>query len=66
MDTYKKSTYSKPRAAFHNVQRRILKLPWRSSASAIYTLNGIQSTEILIRKRIVGFIDKARISTIQL
>ena len=57
---YKKSTHSKLRVAFNNVHRRILKLP-PSSASTMYAVNHIDSFEVLIRKRVVGFIDRFKV-----
>ena len=59
---YKKSTHSKLRVAFNNVYRRILKLPPRSSASTMYAVNHIDSFEILVRKRVVGFTERLKIS----
>ena len=57
---YKKSTHSKLRVAFNNVYRRILKLPPRSSASTMYTVNHIDSFEVLVRKRVAGFIERLK------
>ena len=54
---YKKSTHSKLKVAFNNVYRRTLKLPQRSSASTMYTVNLIDSFEVLVRKRVAGFIE---------
>ena len=54
--------HSKLRVAFNNVHRRILKLPPRSSASTMYAVNHIDSFEILIRKRVVGFIERLKVS----
>ena len=59
---YKKSTHSKLRVAFINVYRRILKLPPRSSASTMYAVNHIDSFEILVRKRVVGFTKRLKVS----
>ena len=59
---YKKSTHSKLRVAFNNVHRCILKLPPRSSASTMYAVNHIDSFEILIRKRVVDFIEQLKVS----
>ena len=59
---YKKSTHSKLRVAFNNVYRRILKLPQRSSASTMYAVNHIDSFEILVRKRVVGFTERLKVS----
>ena len=55
---YKKSNYSKLRVAFNNVYRRILKLLSRNSASTIYVVNNIDSLEVLVRKRIFGFMER--------
>ena len=57
---YKKSTHSKLRVAFNNVYRRILKLPSWSSASTMYTVNHIDSFEVLVRKRVAGFIERLK------
>ena len=48
------------RVAFNNVYRRILKLPPRSSASTMYTVNHIDSFEILVRKHVAGFIERLK------
>ena len=55
---YKKSNYSKLRVAFNTVYCRILKLPSRSSASTMYAVNNIDSLEVLVRKRIFGFMER--------
>ena len=52
---YKKSTFNKLRVAFNNAYRRVLGLPWRSSASAMYANFGIQNFEAVIRKSTFGF-----------
>ena len=54
----KKSNYSKLLVAFNNDYRRILKLPSRSSASTMYVVNNIDSLEVLVRKRIFGFMER--------
>ena len=59
---YKKSTHSKLRVAFNNVYGRILKLPFRSSASIMYAVNSIDSLEILVMKRIFVSIERLNIS----
>ena len=59
---YKKSTHSKLSVAFNNVYRRKLKLPPRSSASTMYAVNHIDSFEILVRKRVVGFTKRLKVS----
>ena len=55
---YKQSNYSMLRVAFNNVYRRILKLPSRSSASTMYVANNIDSVDVLVRKRIFGFMER--------
>ena len=59
---YKKSTHIKLRVAFNNVHRRILKLPPKSRASTMYAVNHIDCFEILIRKRVVGSIERLKVS----
>ena len=58
---YKKSTHSKLRVTSNNVYRRIFKLPFWSSASTMYAVTNIDSLEILVRKRIFGFIERLNI-----
>ena len=60
---YKKSTFDKLRVAFNNAYRRVLNLPWRCSASAMYANNSIQNFEAVIRKSTYGFIQRLAIST---
>ena len=59
---YKKSTHSKLRVAFNNVYRRILKLLPKSSASTMYAVNHIDSFKILVRKCVVGFTERLKVS----
>ena len=54
----KKSNYCKLLVAFNNVYRRILKLPSRSSASTMYAVNNIDSLEVVVIKRIFGFMER--------
>ena len=49
MNAYIKSTFNKLRVPFNNAYRRVLGLPWRSSASAMYANFGIQNFEAVIR-----------------
>ena len=49
--------------AFNNAYRRVLSLPWRSSASAMYANFGIQKFEAVIRKSTFGFIQQLVKST---
>ena len=59
---YKKSTHSKLRVAFNNIYRRILKLPSRSNGSTMYAVNHINSFKILVRKLVVGFTERLKVS----
>ena len=59
----KKSTFNKLRVAFNNAYRRVLGLPWRSSASAMYANFGIQNFEAVIRKSTFGFTQRLAKST---
>ena len=59
---YKKSTHIKFRVAFHSVYHRILKLPLKSSSSTMYAVNRIDNFTILIRKRVVGFTERLKVS----
>ena len=58
--TYKKLTHSKLRAAFNNVYSRILKIPPRNSASTMYAVNHADNFELLVRKLVVGFIERLK------
>ena len=60
---YKKSTFNKLRVAFNNAYRRVLGLPWQSSASAMYANFGIQNFEAVIRKSTFGFTQRLAKST---
>ena len=60
---YKKSTFNKLCVAFNNAYRRVLGLPWRSSASAMYANFGIQNFEAVIRKSTFGFTQRLAKST---
>ena len=53
---YKKSTVDKLRVAYNNTYRRVLNLPWRCSASAMYANFNIQNFEAVKRKSTYGFI----------
>ena len=54
----KKSTFRKIRVAFNNVVRKIVGLPKRSSASAMYAQHNICNFETSIRKSIMWFYAK--------
>ena len=53
----------KLRVAFNNAYRRVLNLPWRCSASAMYANFSIQNFEAVIRKSAYGFIQRLVKST---
>ena len=59
---YKKSTHRKLKVSFNNVYRRILRLPPRSSASNMYAVYHIDSFKILVKKRVVGFNERLKVS----
>ena len=63
LHTKKKSTFNKLRVAFNNAYRRVLGLPWRSSASAMYANFGTQNFEAVIRKSTFGFTQRLAKST---
>ena len=48
---------------FNNAYCRVLNLPWRSSASAMYANFGIQNLSAIIRKSTFGFIQRLAKST---
>ena len=50
------------RVAFNNVYRRLLKLQSRSKESTRYVVNNSNSLEVLVRKRIFGFMERLSIS----
>ena len=51
------------RVAFNNAYRRVLNLPWRCSASAMYATFRIQNFGAVIRKSTYGFIQRLHKST---
>ena len=55
---HKKTTYSKLRVAYNNVYRRVLGLPYRSSASTMYTTHNISNMEALLKRSIYSFIER--------
>ena len=48
------------RVAFNNVYRRILEIPSLSGASTMYAVNHIDNFKILVKKRVVGFIERLK------
>ena len=63
MDCIQKSTFDKLRVAFNNAYRRVLNLPWRCSASAMYANFRIQNFEAVTIKPTYGFIQRLNKST---
>ena len=55
---YKKSTFDKLRVDFNNTYRRVLNLPWRCSASAMYVTFIMQNFEAVTTKSTYGFIQR--------
>ena len=49
--------------AFNNVHRRMLNLPWRCSASAMFVNYNLPNLDTVIRRNLLGFIQ--RLSTSQ-
>ena len=52
LNTKKKATFSKLRAAYNNVYRKVFVLKRRSSASEMFVLNNIYNCNGLMRKSI--------------
>ena len=49
---YRKALYKKLTVAFNNVHRRMLNLPWRCSASAMYVNYNLPNFGTVIRRKI--------------
>ena len=60
---YRKASYRKLTVAFNNVHRRMLNLPWRCSASAMYVNYNLLNLDTVIGRNLFGFIQ--RLSTSQ-
>ena len=60
---YKISTFDKLRVAFNNAYHRVLILPWRCNASAMYANFSFQNLEEVIRMSTYGFIQRVAKST---
>ena len=56
------SMWSDYRKAFNNVHRRMLNLPWRCSASAMYVNYNLHNLDTVIRRNLFGFIQRLSIS----
>ena len=59
---YCKASYSKLAVTFNNVHRRMLNLPWRCSASAMYVNYNLPNLDTVIGKNLFGFIQRLSIS----
>ena len=59
---YRKASYKKLTVAFNNVHRRMLNLPWRCSASAMYVNYNLPNLDTVIRRNLFGFIQRLSIS----
>ena len=55
---YRKGSYKKMTVAFNNVHRRLLGLPWRCSASAVYVNYNLPNLDTVIRRNLFGFIQR--------
>ena len=55
---YRKATYRKLTFAFNNIHRRMLGLPWRCSASAMYANYDLPNIDTEIRRSWFGFIQR--------
>ena len=63
MDCIQKSTFDKLRVDFNNAYRRVLNLPWRCSASAMYATFRIQNFKAVTKKSTYGFIQRLNKNT---
>ena len=59
---YRKATYRKLTVAFNNIHRRMLGLPWRCSASAMYAYHDLPNIDTVIRRSLFGFIQRLSVS----
>ena len=55
---YRKATYRKLTVAFNNIHRRMLAIPWRCSASAMYANYDLPNIDTVIRMSLFGFIQR--------
>ena len=63
MDQYHKYSFSKIRAAYNNLYRKIMHVPPRSSASKMFVDNNIPNFEALLRKEVFSFTTRVDVST---
>ena len=59
---YRKATYRKLTVAFNNILRRMLGLPWRCSASAMYANYHLPNNGTVIRRSLFGSIQRLSVS----
>ena len=59
---YRKATYRKLAVAFNNIHRRMLGLPWRCSASAMYANYDLPNIDTVIKRDLFGFIQRLSVS----
>ena len=59
---YLKGIYSKLTVVFNNIHRRMLGLPWRCSASAMYANYDLPDIDTVIRRSLFGFIQTLSVS----
>ena len=48
--------------AFNNIHRRLLGLPWKCSASAMYANYDLPNLDTVIRRSLYGFIQRLSVS----
>ena len=58
----KQHNYRKLTVAFNNIHRRLLGLPWRCSASAMYANHDLPNLDTVIRRSLYGFIQSLSVS----
>ena len=59
---YRKTTYRKLTVDFNNIHRRLLGLPRRCSASAMYANHDLPNLDTVIRRSFYGFIQRLSVS----
>ena len=58
LSDYRNASYKKLTVTFNNVHRRMLNLPWRCSASAMYVNYNLPNIDTVIRRKVfVSFND---------
>ena len=59
---YRKATYKKLTVAFNIIHKRMLGLPWRCSASAMYASYHLPNIDTVIRRSLYRFIQRLSVS----